>query len=98
VDHLYLDNTYLHPRWTFPPARDVIAAVVELVLAHPRCAVAVSTDNLGKEELLVAIALALGTPIVVRPDRLAGIRRMRLPDVFTDEPGAGAALCTVSTV
>lgn len=54
----------------------------------------VGADTLGKEELLVAIALKFQTLIVVDEERLRMLRAIRsvvtdLPDVFTHDPLLG---------
>jgi hypothetical protein len=50
-------------------------------------------DTLGKEELLVAIALTFKTLIVVSEERLQMLNTVRkvvhLPDVFTHDPALG---------
>ncbi|POI27561.1 hypothetical protein CIB84_008689 [Bambusicola thoracicus] len=45
--------------------------------------------SLGKEELLVDLALEFGTWVVVSPSRLEQMRLLELPEVFTTEEGAG---------
>ena len=59
--------------------------------AHDGVDVVFGIDNLGKEELLVALAHRYRTLVVVLPDRLRWIRLCDVSDesVFTDEPGAG---------
>lgn len=45
--------------------------------------------SLGKETLLVDLAVEFSTWVVVSPWRLEQMRLLELPDVFTDEEGAG---------
>ncbi|KFO82676.1 5' exonuclease Apollo, partial [Cuculus canorus] len=45
--------------------------------------------SLGKEALLVDLAVEFGTWVVVSPWRLEQMRLLELPDVFTTEEGAG---------
>lgn len=45
--------------------------------------------SLGKEELLVDLALEFSTWVVVSPSRLEQMRLLELPEVFTTEEGAG---------
>jgi hypothetical protein len=53
-------------------------------------------DTLGKEELLVAIALTFKTLIVVSEERLQMLNVVRkvvdLPDVFTHDPSLGRVI------
>lgn len=44
---------------------------------------------LGKESLLVELALEFKTWVEVSPERLETLQVLELPDVFTTEPGAG---------
>lgn len=45
--------------------------------------------SLGKESLLVQLALEFKTWVEVSPERLEILLALELPDVFTTEPGAG---------
>eukprot|EP01063_Lacrimia_lanifica_P008214 TRINITY_DN15301_c0_g1_i1.p1 TRINITY_DN15301_c0_g1~~TRINITY_DN15301_c0_g1_i1.p1 ORF type:complete len:1106 (+),score=106.75 TRINITY_DN15301_c0_g1_i1:153-3470(+) len=98
VDDIYLDDTFLDPRHDFPPqettTEQVLTFLDEHANEHGRVdAVLVRTDLLGKEDLLVAIALHLETMVVVSPERMAllepAIAHGLLPNVFTTDRDAG---------
>ncbi|NWX20408.1 DCR1B exonuclease, partial [Aegotheles bennettii] len=59
------------------------------IRAHPRHHVVIGVYSLGKETLLVDLALEFRTWVVVSPWRLEQMRLLELPDVFTTEEGAG---------
>ncbi|NXI73535.1 DCR1B exonuclease, partial [Anseranas semipalmata] len=60
-----------------------------VIRAHPCHQVVVGVYSLGKEALLVDLAVEFGTWVVVSPWRLEQMRLLELPDVFTAEEGAG---------
>jgi hypothetical protein len=66
VDHLFLDNTFFHPRFHFPPREYSVGQIVRIIKAYPNHAIAISVDTFGKEELLVALARALNCQIAIR--------------------------------
>ncbi|KZT51302.1 DRMBL-domain-containing protein [Calocera cornea HHB12733] len=71
LDLLYLDTTYLNPKYCFPPQPQVIDACAALarrvVLGKPagkgKTLVAIGTYSIGKERIVKAIAQALGSKI-----------------------------------
>ncbi|XP_025933127.1 5' exonuclease Apollo [Apteryx mantelli] len=89
LDRLYLDNTHCHPGRSLPSRRRAARLAARLIRAHPRHHVVVGVYSLGKETLLVDLAVEFGTWIVVSPWRLEQMRLLELPDVFTTEEGAG---------
>ncbi|XP_062450824.1 5' exonuclease Apollo isoform X1 [Rhea pennata] len=89
LDRLYLDNTHCHPGRSLPSRRHAARLAARLIRAHPRHHVVVGVYSLGKETLLVDLAMEFGTWVVVSPWRLEQMRLLELPDVFTTEEGAG---------
>lgn len=83
VDTLYLDNTYCHPSFSFPP-RDVAAQqVVDIITLHPNHEIIIGIDTLGKESLLLHISQALSTKIWVWPERLQIMHLLGFDRTFT---------------
>ncbi|NWT61238.1 DCR1B exonuclease, partial [Erythrocercus mccallii] len=89
IDCLYLDNTYCHPQRVLPSRALATCQAIRLIRAHPQHHVAVGVYTLGKEMLLVELALEFSTWVVVSPWRLEQMRLLELPDVFTTEESAG---------
>ncbi|NXU53619.1 DCR1B exonuclease, partial [Turnix velox] len=89
IDRLYLDNTHCHPQRVLPSRHHAAQQAVRLIRAHPHHHVVIGVYSLGKEELLVELALEFRTWVVVSPQRLQEIQLMELPDVFTSDEGAG---------
>ncbi|KAJ0983499.1 hypothetical protein J5N97_011754 [Dioscorea zingiberensis] len=85
VDFLYLDNTYCHPIFSFPPREDVAQQVVDFIKQHPNDEIIIAIDNLGKEDLLVHISRALDIKIWVWPERLQKMHMLGLNDIFTSD-------------
>lgn len=56
VDQLYLDNTFAHPRFDFPPRAVAANLIGDIIERHPGHTVVVAIDTLGKEELIQALA------------------------------------------
>ncbi len=72
VDTLFLDNTYLDSSFDFPSQRDALAMLLAEMGKRPdirRHTVLVGIDTLGKERLLVDLALHYGTCVEVQPER-----------------------------
>ncbi|KAI1230939.1 hypothetical protein IHE44_0008374 [Lamprotornis superbus] len=89
IDRLYLDNTHCHPERALPSRALATRQAACLIRAHPQHHVVIGVYTLGKETLLVDLALEFGTWVVVSPWRLEQMRLLELPDVFTAEEGAG---------
>ncbi|NXU06449.1 DCR1B exonuclease, partial [Buphagus erythrorhynchus] len=89
IDRLYLDNTHCHPQRALPSRALATCQAVRLIRAHPQHHVVIGLYTLGKETLLVDLALEFSTWVVVSPWRLEQMRLLELPDVFTAEEGAG---------
>ncbi|XP_057240211.1 5' exonuclease Apollo [Malurus melanocephalus] len=89
IDRLYLDNTHCHPQRALPPRALATRQAAHLIRAHPQHHVVIGVYTLGKETLLVDLALEFSTWVVVSPWRLEQMRLLELPNVFTAEEGAG---------
>ncbi|NWR22615.1 DCR1B exonuclease, partial [Emberiza fucata] len=89
IDRLYLDNTHCHPQRALPSRALATRQAARLIRAHPQHHVVIGVYTLGKETLLVELALEFSTWVVVSPWRLEQMRLLELPDVFTAEEGTG---------
>ncbi|XP_036388647.1 5' exonuclease Apollo [Megalops cyprinoides] len=89
IDVLYLDNTNCDPTRSLPSRQRATQQIKEIIRAHPGHNVVIGLYALGKESLLVELALEFRTWVEVSLERLETLRVLELPDVFTTEPGAG---------
>ncbi|NXT85258.1 DCR1B exonuclease, partial [Zapornia atra] len=89
IDRLYLDNTHCHPHRALPSRQRATRQAAHVIRTHPRHRVVIGVYSLGKETLLVDLAVEFSTWVVVSPSRLEQMRLLELPDVFTTEEGAG---------
>ncbi|NXI13172.1 DCR1B exonuclease, partial [Irena cyanogastra] len=89
IDRLYLDNTHCHPQRALPSRALATHQAAQLIRAHPQHRVVIGVYTLGKETLLVDLALEFSTWVVVSPWRLEQMRLLELPNVFTTEEDAG---------
>ncbi|XP_077577318.1 5' exonuclease Apollo [Stigmatopora nigra] len=89
IDVLYLDNTNCDPNRSIPPREDATKQIKDIIHEHPDHNVVLGLYSLGKESLLVQLAMDFQTWIEVSVDRMETLRLLELPDVFTTEPGAG---------
>ncbi|XP_077469341.1 5' exonuclease Apollo [Stigmatopora argus] len=89
IDVLYLDNTNCDPNRSIPPREDATKQIKDIIHEHPDHNVVLGLYGLGKESLLVQLAMDFQTWIEVSVDRMEILRLLELPDVFTTEPGAG---------
>eukprot|EP00730_Choanoeca_flexa_P014344 TRINITY_DN6242_c0_g1_i1.p1 TRINITY_DN6242_c0_g1~~TRINITY_DN6242_c0_g1_i1.p1 ORF type:complete len:576 (+),score=99.40 TRINITY_DN6242_c0_g1_i1:133-1860(+) len=85
VDHLYLDNTYCHPKHNHPPRDAVTTVLLDNIRALPPCHVFFAVDNLGKEELLLALAKQEDAALHVSAPRMALYKKLGLGAYFTTE-------------
>ena len=100
VDELWLDDTYLLSGADFPPRVRVLEAVVDAArravqlwtggAARPMH-LYVGVDSLGKEELLMALAQALGVPAEMDARRLTAARALGLSPKLVRAARAGGA-------
>ncbi|EPX74716.1 DNA 5' exonuclease [Schizosaccharomyces octosporus yFS286] len=94
IHKLYLDTTYLNPKYTFPAQKHVVEACARKALdvknaANSKLLVVVSTYSIGKEKVAVAIAKSLSSKIFVVPRKRLIIEQLgdqELLDLLTDDP------------
>lgn len=89
IDVLYLDNTNCDPNRTLPSRHRATQQIKEIIRSHPNHNVVIGLYALGKESLLLELAMEFKTWIEVSIHRMETLKALELPDVFTTEPGAG---------
>ncbi|XP_033484136.1 5' exonuclease Apollo [Epinephelus lanceolatus] len=89
IDVLYLDNTNCDPNRTLPTRQRATQQIKEIIRRHPNHNVVIGLYALGKESLLLELAMEFKTWIEVSFDRMETLKALELPDVFTTDPGAG---------
>ncbi|XP_040009893.1 5' exonuclease Apollo [Xiphias gladius] len=89
IDVLYLDNTNCDPNRTLPSRQRATQQIKEIVRSHPNHDVVIGLYALGKESLLLELAMEFKTWIEVSFERMETLKALELPDVFTTDPGAG---------
>ncbi|XP_072306177.1 5' exonuclease Apollo [Eucyclogobius newberryi] len=89
IDVLYLDNTNCDPNRTLPSRKTATQQIKEIIRSHPDHNVVIGLYTLGKESLLVELALEFKSWVEVSVDRMETLKALDLPDVFTTERDAG---------
>ncbi|KAM9856114.1 5' exonuclease Apollo [Aulostomus maculatus] len=89
IDILYLDNTNCDPNRSLPTRQQATQQIKEIIRSHPNYSVVIGLYTLGKESLLVELAMEFKTWIEVSFARMETLRVLELPDVFTTDRGAG---------
>uniref|UniRef100_A0A3Q3D540 5' exonuclease Apollo n=1 Tax=Hippocampus comes TaxID=109280 RepID=A0A3Q3D540_HIPCM len=89
IDVLYMDDTNCDPNRSIPSRKQAAQQIKEIIRSHPDHTVVLGLYALGKESLLVELAMEFQTWIEVSFDRMETLRVLGLPDVFTTDPGAG---------
>ncbi|XP_056130723.1 5' exonuclease Apollo [Lampris incognitus] len=89
IDVLYLDNTNFDPARTLPSRQRATQQIKEIIRSHPNYNIVIGLYSLGKESLLVELAMEFKTWIEVSFERMKTLRALELPDVFTTDLGAG---------
>lgn len=89
IDVLYLDNTNCDPNRHLPTRQRATQQIKEIIRSHPDYTVVIGLYSLGKEALLVELAMEFRTWIEVSVERIQTLKVLQLPDVFTTDPGAG---------
>jgi DNA cross-link repair 1B protein len=70
VDVLYLDDTYARNSFEIMSREQAQKQVIQLIEQHRDHRVFLGMDNLGKEELLISLAIAFSTKVIVSEQRL----------------------------
>ncbi|XP_054654730.1 5' exonuclease Apollo [Dunckerocampus dactyliophorus] len=89
INVLYLDNTNCDPNRIIPTRKQATQQIKEIIRSHPDHNVVLGLYALGKESLLVDLAMEFQTWIEVSYDRMETLKVLELPDVFSTDPGAG---------
>lgn len=89
IDVLYLDNTNCDPNRSLPSRQRATQQIKEIIRSHPNHNVVIGLYALGKESLLLELAMEFKTWIEVSFERMETLKALELPDVFTTDPGAG---------
>ncbi|MED6238871.1 5' exonuclease Apollo [Ataeniobius toweri] len=89
IDVLFLDNTNCDPNRTLPSRQKATQQIKEIIRSHPDHNVVIGLYALGKETLLVELAMEFKTWVEVSFERMETLKVLELPDVFTTEQGAG---------
>ncbi|XP_026189520.1 5' exonuclease Apollo [Mastacembelus armatus] len=89
IDILYLDNTNCDPNRTLPSRQRATQQIKEIIRSHPNHNIVIGLYALGKESLLIELAMEFKTWIEVSFARMETLKALELPDVFTTDPGSG---------
>ncbi len=89
IDVLYLDNSYCEPRCKFPSREDATQRIFEVIAAHPDHQILLAMRNLGKENMMINIAMHFQTWIVVPSQVYEVLKVLEAPNVFTTDPKEG---------
>lgn len=89
IDVLYLDDTNCDPNRTLPSRQRATQQIKEIIRSHPKHAIVIGLYTLGKESLLLELALEFKTWVEVSVERMETLKALELPDVFTTDSGAG---------
>ncbi|XP_026222639.1 5' exonuclease Apollo [Anabas testudineus] len=89
IDVLYLDNTNCDPNRTLPSRQRATQQIKEIIRSHPNHDVVIGLYALGKEALLLELAMEFRTWVEVSFERMETLKALQLLDVFTTDPGAG---------
>lgn len=80
---LYLDNTYAAASCKFPSREEALKQVLKIIDENPDCKILIGMRQLGKEEVLRAIALHINEKVCVSSQRLQILSKLEYEDVFT---------------
>lgn len=89
IDVLYLDNTNCDPARVLPTRCRATHKIKEIIRSHPNHDVVIGLYSLGKESLLVDLAIEFKSWVEVSVERMETLRLLKLPNVFTTDVGAG---------
>lgn len=82
---LYLDNTYAAPSCIFPTREEALKEVLKIIDENPDSQILIGMRQLGKEEVLRAIALHVNERVCVSNQRLQILSKLEYEDVFTTD-------------
>ncbi|KAK3930862.1 5' exonuclease Apollo [Frankliniella fusca] len=82
---LYLDNTYAAATCKFPSREEALKEVLKIVDENPDCKILIGMRQLGKEEVLRAVALHVNEKVCVSTQRLQILSKLEYEDVFTTD-------------
>ncbi|KAK0146793.1 5' exonuclease Apollo [Merluccius polli] len=85
IDVLYLDNTNCDPTRVLPTRQRATQKIKEIIRSHPDHEVVIGLYSLGKESLLVDLAMEFKSWVEVSVARMETLRVLELPDVFTTD-------------
>lgn len=89
IDALYLDNTYCNPKCIFSSRAEALVRICNIIQAHQGHQIKIGINTLGKEDLLVDLAMTFKTWIVVNQERLNMLKIIQVKDVFTTNMNDG---------
>ncbi|KAL8576947.1 hypothetical protein ACOMHN_024223 [Nucella lapillus] len=99
IDVVYLDNTYCSPQCVFPPRVEVVNQIIDIMKSHEGYDILFGVRGLGKEELLVTVALSVGEWVNVPPATLSLVTAVGFPNVFqTGHPDSRLRVVPFHTV
>ncbi|TGZ80648.1 DRMBL-domain-containing protein [Ascodesmis nigricans] len=95
IDTIYLDTTYLNPKYAFPSQSSVITACGDLCTklnstspssltnrpSKPRLLILVGTYSIGKERICLGLAQSLNTLIYAPASKLPTLHALNLPSL-----------------
>ena len=93
IDTVHLDATYGHPRYSFPPQQATVDLIARLAVERLAADAASGTEStlvvvatyvIGKENVFLGLARALGKRLVVDERKRAILAQLELPDVPPD--------------
>jgi len=82
IDVLFLDNTFCDARCIFPTRESALVEILRVIRFYPDARIKIGLRNLGKEEMLVAIARCIGEWIGVSPERYRLLEILCMANVF----------------
>ncbi|RXG69362.1 5' exonuclease Apollo [Armadillidium vulgare] len=83
IDELYLDNTFLHPKYDFPSRNTATQMVFDIIERFPSHVIKLGIRSLGKEDLLEAVAQKFNSLILVDDIKYNQLQILKRPKVYT---------------
>mgnify|MGYP001602000809 CR=1 FL=1 len=85
VHTLYLDDTYLNPKYKFPSQQESIDQIIKLAYKYPDKIIVFGTYNIGKEKIFLQVAKEFKTKIYTPPQKLRFYELMGMGEIFTKD-------------